>query len=72
MRFIALELREHMAALGFRRVKEMIGRSDMLEMLSSPSNPKTALLDYERYFLKPNVPENWRNEKRIDARPQSG
>jgi len=62
MRFIALELREHMAALGFRRVKEMIGRSDMLEMLPSPSNPKTALLDYEKILFKPNVPENWRNE----------
>jgi len=32
MRFIAQELREHMAALGFRTVDEMVGRTDRLEV----------------------------------------
>jgi glutamate synthase (ferredoxin) len=32
MRFIAQEMREHMAELGFRNVNEMVGRSDMLEV----------------------------------------
>jgi len=31
MRFIAQELREHMAALGFRRLDEMVGRTDRLD-----------------------------------------
>ncbi len=31
MRFIAMEMREYMAKLGFRTVDEMVGRSDMLK-----------------------------------------
>ncbi|MGN0711556.1 MAG: glutamate synthase large subunit [Anaerovoracaceae bacterium] len=31
MRFVAQELREYMAALGFRKLDEMIGRTDMLK-----------------------------------------
>lgn len=34
MRFIAQELREYMAQLGFRTIDEMVGRSDMLEVKS--------------------------------------
>ena len=32
MRFIAEELREYMAKLGFRTVDEMVGRSDLLKV----------------------------------------
>ena len=32
MRFIAQEMREHMAELGFRTINEMVGRSDRIEM----------------------------------------
>ena len=32
MKFIAQELREYMAMLGFRTIDEMVGRSDLLEM----------------------------------------
>ena len=32
MRFIAQELREYMAMLGFRTIDEMVGRTDLLEM----------------------------------------
>ncbi|GAA3332016.1 hypothetical protein GCM10020331_090870 [Ectobacillus funiculus] len=31
MRFIAMEVRELMAELGFRTINEMIGRTDVLE-----------------------------------------
>ena len=31
-RFLAQEVREHMAALGFRTMEEMIGRVDRLDM----------------------------------------
>ena len=32
MRFIAEELREYMAKLGFRTVDEMVGRTDLLKV----------------------------------------
>ena len=38
MRFIAQELREYMAMLGFRTVDEMVGRSDMLELKPGATN----------------------------------
>ncbi|MDA8409096.1 MAG: glutamate synthase large subunit [Treponema sp.] len=56
MRFVATELREYMAALGFRTVEEMVGRSDLLEMEASASNPKTARLDYAAILARPEVP----------------
>jgi glutamate synthase (ferredoxin) len=59
MRYVAQELREHMAFLGFRSVREMVGRSEMLEMVPSPSNPKTRQLDYAKILYKPKVLEKW-------------
>ena len=38
MRFIAQEMREHMAQLGFRTINEMVGRTDRLEMRRKPSS----------------------------------
>ena len=32
MRFIAQELREYMAALGIRKVNDLIGRTDLLKI----------------------------------------
>ncbi|MCB5495915.1 glutamate synthase-related protein, partial [Mediterraneibacter gnavus] len=32
MRFVAQELREYMAELGFKTIDEMVGRSDLLEV----------------------------------------
>jgi glutamate synthase (ferredoxin) len=63
MRFIARELREHMAALGFRRLEDMVGRSDLLEMEPAAGNPKTARLDYSRILFRPDVPESWGRHK---------
>ncbi|HUX40117.1 MAG TPA: glutamate synthase large subunit [Rectinemataceae bacterium] len=59
MRFVAAELREYMAALGFRTVEEMVGRSDMLEMEAAKSNPKTARLDYSAILARPDVPASY-------------
>ncbi len=44
-KFMATELREVMAALGFRTVEEMVGRADLLEMNPEVQNWKTELLD---------------------------
>ncbi len=63
MRFIAQELREHMAALGFRRLEDMVGRSDLLAMEPAEGNAKTAKLDYSRILFRPDVPEGWGRHK---------
>ena len=46
MRFIAQEVREHMARLGFRTMDEMIGRSDRLEMRPALDHWKARGLDF--------------------------
>jgi glutamate synthase domain-containing protein 2/glutamate synthase domain-containing protein 1/glutamate synthase domain-containing protein 3 len=45
MRFVAEELREWMARLGFRTVDEMVGRAERLEALPSPDARKARRID---------------------------
>ena len=45
MKFIAQELREYMAKLGFRTIDEMVGRSDLLKKKDRPENPMAAKID---------------------------
>ncbi len=58
MRFIATEVRELMAKLGFRSVEEMVGRVDRLAMHHAVDHWKTAGLDYSRILYAPDVPED--------------
>ncbi len=53
--FIAQEVRELMAQLGFRTVNEMIGRSDLLEMRKAIDHYKAKGLDYSKIFYRPDV-----------------
>jgi glutamate synthase (ferredoxin) len=53
--FIAEELREIMAQLGFRTLDEMIGRSDLLEMKSAIDHYKARGLDFSKIFYRPEV-----------------
>lgn len=48
LRFLARDMREHMAKLGFRTVEEMIGRSDVLAQKSLPKGDKASQLDLSR------------------------
>ncbi|GAA95243.1 uncharacterized protein L969DRAFT_21927 [Mixia osmundae IAM 14324] len=50
--FVAEELREIMAKLGFRTINEMVGRSDKLRVDDTLRNPKTKNLDLSA-ILKP-------------------
>ena len=50
--FIAAEVREIMAQLGFRTVNEMIGRADMLEYDPLPEHWKARKLDLSRVLYK--------------------
>jgi glutamate synthase (NADPH/NADH) large chain len=52
MRFIAAELREIMAALGFRTVEEMVGRVDCLEQRDT-DHPKARGLDLSAVLADP-------------------
>ncbi len=55
MRFIAQEVRELMAALGFRRLDEMVGRSDCLEMRAAVEHWKARGLDFSPILHRPEV-----------------
>jgi glutamate synthase (ferredoxin) len=54
-KFIAEELREIMAKLGFRSIDEMVGRSDLLDMRQAIDHYKAKGLDYSRIFYRPDV-----------------
>ena len=55
MRFIAQEMREHMAKLGFRTINEMVGRADRLEVRQAVENLKARGLDYAAILYQPKV-----------------
>ncbi|HYN01791.1 MAG TPA: glutamate synthase large subunit [Vicinamibacteria bacterium] len=55
MRFVAQEVRELMAELGFRRLEEMVGRSDCLETVAAVDHWKARGLDLSAIFHRPDV-----------------
>jgi glutamate synthase (NADPH/NADH) large chain len=46
--FLAEEVREHLAQMGFRNMDEIIGRSDLIEIHQSDPHPKVRKLDFSR------------------------
>ena len=54
--FVAEEVRELMAALGYRTVAEMIGQMQMLDVREMVDHWKARGLDFSRLFTKPDVP----------------
>ncbi len=55
MRFIALEVRELMAQLGFKTLNNMIGRCDRLEMSRAVEHWKARGLDYSSILFQPEI-----------------
>ena len=55
--FIAAEVREYLAALGFRTLAEAIGRADLLDTASAIDHWKAAGLDLTRVLHVPDLPE---------------
>ena len=53
--FIAQEIRELMAQLGFRTIDEMIGRSDLLDTRNAIDHYKAKGLDFSKIFYRPAV-----------------
>lgn len=58
MRFIAMEVRELMAQLGFRKINEMIGRTDVLETNQAITHWKTKGIDLSDLLYQPEVAKN--------------
>jgi len=59
MKFIAQEVREYMAELGFRTIDEMVGRSERIELRRAVDHWKARNLDFSRILFKPTVPKHY-------------
>jgi glutamate synthase (ferredoxin) len=55
MTFIATEVRELMAQLGFRTIEEMVGRTDRLEAQRAVTHWKAKGLDFSKILYSPDV-----------------
>ena len=51
-RFLAEEVREYLAAMGFRHLDDIVGRTDLISIKPSPSSTKASLLDFGRLLHK--------------------
>jgi glutamate synthase (NADPH) large chain len=67
MRFVAQELREIMAEMGFRTVNEMIGRVDMLRKAGNLTNWKHEQIDFSSILY---APENFLTQPRYASEKQ--
>jgi glutamate synthase domain-containing protein 3 len=59
MMFVAEELRELMAELGFRKLEDMVGRVDLLEPRAAIEHWKAKGVDLSAVLHKPKVPADW-------------
>ncbi len=64
--FVAEEVREHMAKLGYRTMDEMIGQVDRLELDPNSNHWKAKQLDFSELLHKPDVPHALYNNGRQD------
>ena len=55
MKFIAQEVREIMASLGFRTLNEMVGRTDVLEAKKAVDHWKAKGIDLSKILYQPEV-----------------
>ena len=47
-RFLAQEVREYLAEMGFRRLDDIVGRTDLIELKEAPHGTKASLLNFSR------------------------
>jgi glutamate synthase (ferredoxin) len=59
MMFIAEELREYMAQLGFRTLAEMVGHVECLDSNDAVKHWKARNVDLTAILTRPNVPADW-------------
>ena len=65
-RFVAEEVREAMAHLGFRKLDDMIGRSDLLDTKRAITHYKARGLDFTNIFYRPETAEGTFARKAIE------
>jgi glutamate synthase (ferredoxin) len=65
MHFIAQEVRELMALLGFRTVNEMVGHPECIEMRAAVEQWKARGLDFSQILYRPEVPDSFGRYKQI-------
>ena len=58
MQFIAQEVREYMAQLGFRTINEMVGRTDRLGVKPAIEHWKATGLDLSKILYQPEIPDD--------------
>lgn len=58
MRFVAGEVRELMASLGFRTLNEMIGRTDCLSLREGIDHWKAHAIDFSQLLYRPAAPDS--------------
>ncbi len=51
-RFLAQEVREYLADMGFRKLSDIVGRTDLIEIILAPAGSKAATLDFSRILHK--------------------
>ncbi|KQP81073.1 glutamate synthase large subunit [Methylobacterium sp. Leaf117] len=56
--FVAEELRELMASMGFTKLEDLIGRADFLDTLEVINHWKARGLDFSKLFHRPEVPDH--------------
>jgi glutamate synthase (NADPH/NADH) large chain len=56
--FVAEEVREYMAALGFRKFDELIGQTEILDKDRAIEHWKAKGLDFSKIFYKPRMPKS--------------
>ena len=59
MQFVAREVRELMAELGFRKIDELIGHTDVLEVNETIGNAKAVKIDFSAILHQPEVPADY-------------
>ena len=52
-RFVAEEVREILAEMGFEKLDDIVGRADLLVSVPAKNNPKAATLDFSRLLFFP-------------------
>jgi glutamate synthase (NADPH/NADH) large chain len=58
--FVAEEVRELMARLGFRHLNDLIGKTELLDVKKGLEHWKAKGLDFSKVFYMPKMPPEWR------------
>jgi len=53
--FLAEDVREHLAALGYKKLDDIVGRADLLEFIPRSDNPKMKKLDFSKLLYMPDT-----------------